>query len=370
MKSVMGIINLNEKEKDIIELTNMRPIASIPFAGRYRLIDFVISNMANSGISNIGVFLTEKPRSLVDHLGIGRPWDLDRKKDGLFILYPSGNGSSFYNNDMRNFRENIEYIEKSTQKYVIISPSYMICNIDYREAFKYHKNEEADITIIYKKIKGDKDSFQGLDTLELDSENRVVAFSKPRSEKSERNVSMETYIMKREFLLHLIYKIRGLTGKYQLRDVVKDISSDVKVQGYEFKGHLQCINSIKSYFKSSMQLLDVNVSRELFNEKSPIYTRTNDNPPTKYGKDSVVKNSLVANGAIIEGVVENSIIFRGAKVAKGAVVKNSILMYKCTVSEGTYMDHAIVDKNAVISNSKEIVGGEKDIVVIKKNSIV
>lgn len=370
MKDVMGIISLNENEKNILELTRNRPIATIPYAGRYRVIDFQLSNMVNSGISNIGVFASHKPRSVVEHLGVGRPWDLDRKRDGLFIFYPSLNlVGGLYSNDLNNLKENIEYLENSKQKYVVIAPSYMILNFNYKDAIKFHKKSQCDVTLIYKTLEQGEEGFQYCDTLEMDSHGGVTSFGK-RIEKEKCNISTEIFIMKREFLLHIIYKTRGTSEKVKLKDLISYMSSEFIIKAYEFKGRLQCIDSIDSYFRSNMELLKKEVSKEIFEESNPIYTKTNDNPPVRYGKESVVKNSLVANGAIIEGTVENSIVFRGVKVERGAVVRNSILMSKCSISENTLMEYTIVDKNSVVFSSKEILGDEKEIVVIKKNSII
>lgn len=367
----MGIINLHDTSNGLLELTNHRPVAAIPFLGRYRIIDFVLSNMVNSGMVNIGIFIQEKPRPLTEHLGTGAAWNLDRKKDGLFVFYPYYNSAnSMYMTEMRSFRENIEYIKKSNQKYVVISPSYMICNINYSDALNYHRKSGADITIIYKKIDDANVNFLNCQSLEINNEGRVVGFSTNMGEKKEKNISTEMYIMKREFLLQLINKSSQLSILYSLKDTINYFCREININAFEHRGYLECINSIKTYFHKSIELLDVEKAKELFKKESPIYTVTKDNPPTKYGKNAMVKNSLIANGAIIEGVVENSIIFRGVNIGAGSVVKNCIIMGKCVIGEGVYMENTITDKHTVISRVKKLIGYYDEPIVLEKNSIV
>lgn len=371
MKDVMGIINLHDNGTNIKELTNHRPIAAIPFLGRYRIIDFVLSNMVNSGIFNVGVFIQEKPRPLTEHLGSGEPWDLNRKKDGLFLFYPYYNSSnSLYMTEIKSLKDNIEYIENSTQKYVIIAPSYMICNMDYNEAINYHKQSKGDITVIYKKVKNAKEDFLGCDTLDIDCEGRIVGLSINKGDCNEKNISMEMYIMKKDFLIKLINKALELSALYSLKDTVTYFHREIKINTFQYEGYLECINSISAYFAKSLELLNIEKAKELFKEDKPIYTITKNNAPTKYGKGAKVTNSYIANGAIIEGTVDNSIVFRGVKVGKGAVVKNSILMPQCRIGEGVYMENAIADKNSVISRVKNVVGIYGEPIVLEKNSIV
>jgi len=371
MNEVMGIINLHDNNNSIKELTNHRPLAAIPFLGRYRIIDFALSNMINSGINNVGVFVQEKPRPLTEHLGSGEPWDLHKKKDGLFIFYPYYNSAnSMFMTEMKSFRDNIEYIKKSTQKYVVISPSYMICNINYKEVINSHRKSNCDITVIYKKVDDAKVNFLGCDTLDLNAEGKITDIATNMGDKCRRNISMEMCVMEKEFLLKLIKRASELSALYSLKDTISYFCNEIEINTYEYKGYLQCINSINAYFKKSLELLDVEKAKKLFKINAPIYTATSDNAPTKYGKDAKVSNSLVANGAIIEGTVENSIIFRGVKIGKGAVVKNCILMSKCNISEDVYMENVIADKNTEVLRVKNVVGIYGEPIVLEKNSIV
>ncbi|MDU4892537.1 MAG: glucose-1-phosphate adenylyltransferase subunit GlgD [Clostridium sp.] len=371
MKNAMGIITLHEKNGGLNELTHHRPVAAIPFLGRFRLIDFPLSNMTNSGITNVGVFIQEKPRPLTEHLGKGKWWELDGKKDGLFIFYPYYNSvNSMYTTEMKNFKENLDYVKTSSQEYVIITSSYMLCNINYKEALNYHISSDSDITIMYKNVDNAKTEFLGCDTIEINSKGRIQAIDTNRGEENNRTISMETYIMRKQLFIDIVEQSEKISVMYSLKETINFNCKYLKIRGYEYKGYLVCINDTVSYYKHSMEQLDIKNRKELFNPESPIYTLVRDNAPAFYGREAVIKNSLVANGSVIEGTVENSIISRGVKIEKGAVVKNSILMSRCTVEKGVYLDCIVSDKNTRFTRVKEICGSKEHPIVFEKNSVL
>lgn len=369
MKDIMGIINLSESEEAIKELTYNRPIATIPIAGRYRVIDFTLSNMVNGGIHNVSIFTQGKSRSLMDHLGTGKDWDLDRTIDGLFVLNPVINfhDITFYRGDIENFKNHIDYIEYSKQNYVLLTRSYMICNVNYSEAFKYHKKSEADITIIYKEMKNNCTKFLNFDTLNLDERGKVLSIGRNTGKSKSYNMSMEMYIMKKQLFLSIIQdSISTGDSEYLKQSIFKSIKN-LNVNAYPFNGYVSCINSIENYYKTNMELLDIDISDELFHKRGVIYTKTKNEPPTKYADSSNIINSIVANGCIIEGNVENSIIGRGVKIGKGAVIKDSIIMRKSTVEKCVYLNNVILDKYVYITKGKVLSGDKKNPFVIKKN---
>lgn len=371
MKNVIGIINLYEKNKRLTGLTNHRPIAAIPFLGRYRVIDFIISNMSNSGIKNVGVFIQEKPRPLTEHLETGKWWELDGKKDGLFIFYPYYNSvNSLYTTEIKTFKENIDFISNSEGEYVVIASSYMICNVDFNEAVESHKKSGSDITIMYKHVDNARQDFLDCDVIDMDEHGRMTRLSTNKGEKEDRDISMEVYIMNKSVLLKLIEDAANLSALYSLREIIAYVCNDLYIDTFRYDGYLICINDLMSYYRHSMELLDLNTRKQLFKEDSPIYTVVKDNPPARYSKEAVVKNSLVANGAIIEGTVENSIIARGVKIGKGAVIKNSILMSRCEVSDNAHLDSVVADKNTKFLKIKDVYGSTSQPIVFEKNSIV
>ncbi|WP_163195783.1 glucose-1-phosphate adenylyltransferase subunit GlgD [Clostridium thermarum] len=368
LKDYMGILNLNEKEENIKNLTRNRTVASIPVAGRYRIIDFVISNMVNAGIQNIGVFTKSKSRSLIDHLGGGKPWDLDRKNGGMFVFnFGYGNPSL---EDVEMFRNNIDYLQLSKENNVILSASYMICNIDYIEAVKYHEQSGNDITIIYKKAKNCAVNFLDCDVLNMDKDNRVLSVGKNVGVHDSNNIAMEMFIMKKQVLVELIYKCITTGICRKVKHAIYRTLNEYKVGGYEFKGYVACINSLQSYYKFNMDCLDVKVSKELFFNNGLIYTKVKDEAPTKYSEGCKVTNSLIANGCIIEGTVENSVIFRRVKIKKGAVIRNCIIMQNSIIGEGAELTNIITDKNITVGNEKVLRGDEEIPLVIEKVSVL
>ncbi len=367
LTNYMGILNLNENEKNIISLTKNRPLASVPIAAKYRIIDFALSNMVNSGLNNIGIFTQSKSRSLVDHLGSGKPWDLDRRFNGLFVFnFGIANVSL---NDAEMLWNNMEYIYRSKEKNVILSPSYMIGNIDYVQAVAYHEEKKQDITVLYKTINTGVKNFLDCDVLNIDDNNNVLSVGKNIGGNDSLNISMEMFIMKKDLLITLINKCVQ-TGSYcTIKSAIYNNLENFKVTAYEFKGYLQCINSISAYYKSNMSMLNQKTTKELFFMNGPIYTKIIDEPPTKYDQDSKVSNSIIADGCIIEGVVENSIISRGVMVHKGAEIKNSIILQNCEIKENSKLFSVIMDKNVIIDKGKLLNGDEEFPLVIEKRAL-
>ncbi len=367
LKNYMGIVNLNEDEANIKSLAHKRSLASIPMAGRYRIIDFVLSNMVNSGIQKVGIFTQSNSRSLMDHLGSGKPWDLDRKINGLFVFNFGMKDS--YSRDIEVFKNNMEYFYNSKQENVILSPSYMVCNINYENAVKYHEESGSDITVIYKKIDNGTKCFLECDVLNIDDNSRVVSVGKNMGVHDEHNISMEMFIMKKEVFIKLIYKAVE-TGQYKtIKDAIYNNIHELEIKAYEFQGYLECINSIDSYYKANMDMLDIKTTKELFFNNGLIYTKDKDEAPTKYSENCNVSNCLIANGSIIEGNVTNSIISRRVRIQKGAEVNNCIIMQNCVIGENTSLTNIIIDKNVNIENGTELKGDKEFPLVIEKKAI-
>lgn len=371
MKDVMAIINLMEDDNFLKEISYHRPQAAVPFGGRYRLVDFILSNIVNSGIKNVGILVQHKYRSLMDHLGRGKEWDLDRKRDGLFFLPPADFTAPVTNKwDLQYFHSHLDYINNSRQKYVLIAGYHMVCNIDFNEAFLFHKTMNADITIIYKEVDPTKTDLTQCYTLETSQDGRITDFEvKPQKTQSTK-IALEICLMEKSLLVDLINRGYSRGDSDLVRDgFIKNLNR-LRIYGYPHQGYLANINSVQSYYQHHMDLLQPNISRELFFAKGLIYTKGKDGPPTKYTSSAKVKNSLIANGCIIEGQVENSIIFRGVKVGKGAMVKNSIIMQQCTLESDIYLEHVITDKKVVITKGKHLKGDKHYPLVIRKHAVI
>ncbi|MGH4123058.1 MAG: glucose-1-phosphate adenylyltransferase subunit GlgD [Clostridium sp.] len=366
LKNYIGILMLNENEDNIKSLTKSRPIASIPIGGRYRIIDFVLSNMVNSGIHNIGIFANTKSRSLVDHLGSGKSWDLDRKINGLFLFNFTTDGSQLRDIDILS--DNMEYIHRTKQDYVIISSSYMLCNMDYNEAAKFHEESGSDITLLYKRTNNGKKHYLNCSTIYINEENQVLSIGKNIGAEDKLNISMEMFLMKKSTLINMINKAVQTGYHNSIKAAIYNSVSQLNVNAFEFKGYVQCVNSVKNYYKTSMDMLNGKVTKELFFNNGLIYTKSKDGAPTKYFNESKVKNALISNGCILKGSIENSIISRRVTVHAGAELKNCIIFENCEIKQGCKLTNVILDKNTIINENTILKGDEDFPVVIEKKS--
>ncbi|HWQ61808.1 MAG TPA: glucose-1-phosphate adenylyltransferase subunit GlgD, partial [Negativicutes bacterium] len=324
MKNVLGLINLHENEELLKELTRLRPLAAVPFGGRYRLIDFVLSNMVNSGIVNVGIVVKHKYRSIMDHLRSGKEWDLARKRDGLFILPPPDHthyANSIYKGDLEHFHTHVDYLERSTQEYVIVAGSHTIYNTDYREAFRYHLEKQADITILYKDEQpAPGKQFSLATVLTVADDGRVTDIHVATGRVAAGPVCLETYIMRKELLLQII-EVCIARGEYDfVKEGIVKRMDQYRVFGFPFTGYMAKINSVQSYFRANMDLLHPEIWQDLYLKSGAVYTKVKDEPPANYRDQAAVGNVLVANGCVIEGRVENSVLFRSVKVHRGAYV--------------------------------------------------
>ncbi|SHE29959.1 glucose-1-phosphate adenylyltransferase subunit GlgD [Desulforamulus putei] len=371
MKNVMGIINLMEDEEFLKEISHHRPAAAVPFGGRYRMIDFVLSNMVNSGIRNVGIIVQHKYRALMDHLGNGKEWDLDRKRDGLFYL-PPGQGcqQGSYRWDLRHFHTHLDYLQYSRQKYILISGSNMICNIDYRDAFQFHQAMNADITILYKDMENTGEDLSRCHMVETAEDGRIIDLEINPNKMRGSKMSMEMCIMEKSLLVELIHRCYSRGECDLVRDGFIRNLNRLRIYGFPYQGYLAHIDSIQSYYNHSMELLRPEIWQQLFFDKGLIITKVKDGAPTKYSKGSRVHNALIANGCIIEGTVENSIIFRGVKIGQGAHIKDSIIMQKCKIEEGALVENVIADKEVTITKGKHLKGEKNYPMVIMKKTVI
>ena len=374
LRNTFGLIYAGEQNINLRELVYLRTVGALPVGGRYRAIDFILSNMVNSGIRNIGVIAQRSYHSLMDHLGSGKEWDLSRKNDGLFILPPfsSSENMGTYRGVVDAIKGVMSYITRSKQQYCILSGSYTIYNRTFDDLVEYHLDNGADITMLYNE--DEADYFRGERyndvRLHLNDEGRVVDLEINAAASDSRKVGMDTYVMRKDLLEYLVEDCVS-RGKYNfVSDLLMGNLSRIKIMGYEHKGYVGRLHSVASYYKINMDFLDRSVQDHLFNGDNQIYTKIKDEVPAKYAKTSNVKNSLVANGCIIEGEVENSILFRGVYVEKGAKIKNSIIMQNSEVYNNSDLEYVILDKSVNIRQGRRLIGDEVFPVIIRKGAIV
>lgn len=365
--NALGIIYFEGSTATVEGLGDYRPVPAIAFMGRYRVIDFILSNMTNSGIDNIQVYCKEKPRNLIEHLGTGAHYNINSKRGSLRILYGEKSFSSeVYNHDVANYILNMQYIEEDNNPYVILAPSYFTYSLDFNEVLNQHISSGADITCLYTNTNDAKRAYLGCDTLTLDKDKRIIGVDKNRGNAKSKTVSMETFILSKELFIKLTKKAAEVSSLYWFKDILKDSIEELDIRGYGVRGFVGCINSLEEYYRWSMELRDRTVSKGLFKPGWPIYTQTNDSCPTVYAEGSNVKKSVVANGCLISGEVDGSIIGRNVTIQKGAVVKDSIVLPGAFIGEGAKLDHVVVDKYAIIHHVKALKGTDDDVVYVKR----
>lgn len=333
-KSMLGVIDATAYHQSLEDLLLNRSLAAVPIAGRYRLIDFILSNMVNSGINSVAIFPKYQYRSLMDHLGSGKNWDLNRKRDGLFFFpAPALDSVDEGMGSFNHFAHHMDYFYRSKQKYALISNCNTIFTTDFNPVLKRHMETGCDITKM-----------------------------------NHNQESMEIYLIEKSLLIDLIEK-RGESGYTCMKDVVEDISSNLTICDYEYLGYVERIECIQSYFTASMNLLTPKCWKQLFRKEYPVLTKVKDEPPTRYQKGTVVKNAIIANGCFVEGDVKESTIFRGVKIGQGSSVSNSIIMQKSQVGENCVLEYVILDKDVKIEDNVKLIGSPENPVVIRKGMI-
>jgi len=372
----LGIIFPNSYDALVPELVSERLMASIPFASRYRLVDFVLSSMANSGIDNVSLVVRKNYHSLMDHLGNGREWDLTRKNGGLNLVPPFSNRETkVYSGRVDALSSMIPFLQRQREKYVVMSDANLAFNFDFKALLDAHIASGADVTAVYARMP------IPADLLELDSvtdtlyytfdliEDRVAGIEVNSKDKGVENVSMNIYVCEREVLIRQISEAYLNGAIYYERDILKNSLDKLDVRGFQFDGYVANITSLRSYFEQSMKMLDEANVDALFGP-SPIYTKIRDDNPTRYLNGCRVKNVMSADGCVIEGEAENCILFRGVRIGKGAKVKNCVLMQDTVVEEGAVMEYVITDKSVLISRDKELKGTDTYPVYIEKHKKV
>ncbi len=372
MNNVLGIVFSNMHDYLVSEITAVRCMGSVPVGGRYRMIDFALSGLVNAGVENVGVVTKSNYQSLMDHLGGGREWDLSRRRGGLVILPPFGRAETggMYRGRIEAFSGIMGYIRSSPGSYVLTSDCDIMANIDYDSFIKSHYESGADISVMYKKMQltGEKD--RDLNTFLLDSADIVRDMLINPEIKGEQNVYLNIMMISKELLERVVSNCFSRNLFSFEKDVLQAGIDMYKIHAYEFTGHVGRIDSMRSYYTANMSLLGAQVRHALFPHDRLIYTKVRDEAPVKYGLDSNVSNSLIADGCIIEGDVENSLLFRGVKIAKGAKIRNSILMQSTEVGAGSGLDCVITDKNVVIKDNRQLMGFDTYPVYIAKGASV
>jgi len=338
-------------------LSKTRSKTALPFAGKFRLIDFTLSNCIDSCLENIGVVTEYMPNSLREHLGIGKPWDLDRENGGITILQPykGKNGEDWYLGDAHSVYKNISYIENKAPNEIILLPGHLVYKMNYQKILKEHKNNNADLTIAANNIP--YSDAQGLSTLDFDDNYKLLDI-KQEKEASKNLVSMGIFVFKKEVLVKALKKYcsQGAVD-FHSEIIPKLIAENKDIFISKFDGCWRNIKTVESYWKANIETTENMPIVNLYDDEWPIYTRSEEKPPVKFGAKSSSTKSLISNGAIVNGRVEDSVISPGVYIEEGAFVKNSVILNDCTIRKNAMVNKTIMDKNVEIKENVQIGSG-------------
>jgi len=370
---VLGLIFAGARGESLGLLTTKRASAGMPVAGKYRAIDFTLSNMIASNITRVGVLTQYNPRSLIDHLGSGKEWDLDRKHGGLMLLQPymDIHSSYWYRGTADAIHQNMTFLRRSEEDYVLITSGDHIYNFNYSELFNYHFAKGSDITFMYKSL-DESYKINEYGILQVDDDNRIYSFEEKPTVPVGNKASMGVYFLNKYLLMDMLYNTVPQAEGYDfLLDVLIPNMQRLRYFGYEFSGYWRNIKKgIQEYYDVNMSLLDRKVRQELFYDGVTIHTKIKDQPPPKCTGTAYVKNSIVGDGCLISGRVLNSVVSRGVKVKAGAFVENSILLQDTIVEEGSTVKYSIMDKECLVRSERRIIGRKEDILVFEKGSVI
>ena len=374
IRDACGLIYAGEEITNLRELVDMRTVGALPIGGKYRTIDFPLSNMVNSDIRSVGVIVSRNYNSLMDHLGSGKEWDLSRKSEGLFILTPFSlrENPGTYRGKIEALKSSMDYLRRVRQEYCILAGATSIYNFVYDDMMRFHVDSGADITALYHNIGKDhtvderyRDVF-----LNLSDDGRVRGIEVNPVLTANTARSLKSYIVRKDILMYLVDESFS-KGEYKFSEnLLRNNVDRVKIMAYEHKGYVGMLRSVSAYFGIHMDLLDAKVREDLLPRENRIYTKTKDSVPSKYAPAAEVKQSLLANECIIEGRVEKSVLFRNVSVGKDASIKNSIVLPGSKIEEKAILEYVILDKNVTIRKGIRLVGSKDYPIVIRKGGIV
>lgn len=366
----IGIILAGGNNKMMKELSNKRAIAAMPIAGSYRSIDFALSNMSNSHISKVAVITQYNARSLNEHLSSSKWWDFGRKQGGLFVFTPTitADSSYWYRGTADSLYQNLHFLKTSHEPYVVIASGDGVYKLDYGKVLEYHIEKKADITMVVKKL-DDKEDLKRFGLVSMSPEGRITEIDEKHIETNLTTASIGVYVIRRRLLIELIEK----AAEEDRHDFVKDILVRYKnlkrIYGYKLDTYWSNISTVNSYYKTNMDFLDKDIRNYFFKEYPDIYSKVDDLPPAKYNYGANVKNSLVASGCIINGMVENSVLFKKVYIGNNSVIKNSIILNNTYIGDNAYIENCIVESNGTIKANTRHVGEESEPKIVIENGI-
>ncbi|MDF2820402.1 MAG: ADP-glucose pyrophosphorylase [Clostridiales bacterium] len=365
----LGVIFAGKGNDELQGLTNKRAVAAMPIAGKYRAIDFALSNMTNSHIQNVAIITQNNARSLIEHVNSSKWWDFGRKQGGLFVFSSAtlGDSSYFYSGTADMLYQNIEYLKKSHEPYVILTSGDSVYKMDYNKLLEYHISKKADITIVCKDI-GSSDNPTRFGVVEVDSDNKIIQFEEKPLETENTYVSTGIYVIRRRQLIDMLEELSADKRQDIATSIVMRYLKKKRMYAYDMKDYWKNISSVEAYYEANMDFLNKDIRNHFFKDDPIIYSKVYDLPPAKYNVGSAVKNSLISSGSIINGTVENSILFKTVFVGEGSVIKNSIILDDVYVGKDVIIENCIIESRDTLRDKSIYVENGRNInVIIEKN---
>ncbi len=368
-QDIAGLIYTGERVDDLQELTRVRAVAALPMVSRYRLIDFVMSSMIHSGIRNIGIIMQKNYHSLMDHLGSGREWNLHGKRSGMTILPPlvSQDNVGTYRGFLDALHSNTGFMRGTDERFIAVSDSNILYQVDFRDVVSHHVANKADLTLLCTRDGNVRRNGRG----------RYICLEDGRATRLEldpmiphfENTYIGAFVARRELLIDLVDRAASSGQHHFSRDLLAQMISEriYRVGAYEVQGRVWMVDSVQAYFHANMDFLNDSYRNQMFRDDRPVWTKLRDEMPARYAPGVKVVNALVADGCIIEGTVENSILFRGAVIKPGATVRHSIVMQDVVISRGAEVEGCILDKQVTLRENVRLVAPRAYPIVIAKN---
>ena len=364
----VGMILAGGNNHRMRELSKKRAVAAMPFAGSYRSIDFALSNMSNSKINRVAVLTQYNSRSLNEHLNSAKWWDFGRKQGGLYLLAPTitTENSSWYRGTADCIYQNIDWLKECHEPYVVIASGDGIYKLDYNKVLEYHIEKKADITVVCKDMPADVD-ISRFGVVKMDEDGRITDMEEKPMSTDSRTVSCGIYVIRRRQLIELIEKSAKEDQYNFVTDILIRYKNVKRIYGYQMDSYWNNIASVESYYEANMDFLKPDIRKHFLSDYPAIYTKEHDLPPAKYNPGSNVKNALIGSGSIINGTVENSLLFKKVFVGSNCVVKNSIIMNDVYLGDNTYVENCVVESNTTI-RANTVYKGEDGIRVVVENN--
>ena len=364
----IGIVLAGGNSKRMRELSNKRAIAAMPIAGSYRSIDFALSNMTNSHVQNVAVFTQYNSRSLNEHLSSSKWWDFGRKQGGLYVFTPTitAKSNDWYRGTADALYQNLTFLKNSHEPYVVIAAGDCIYKLDYSKVLEYHIEKKADITVVCKTMPANEDVTR-FGVVKINDDGRITDFEEKPMIASSNTISCGIYIIRRRQLIELIERCAAEDRYDFVNDILIRYKNLKRIYAYKMDTYWSNIASVESYYKTNMDFLKPEVRNYFFRELPSVYSKVSDQPPAKYNPGAVVKNSLIGSGSIVNGTIENSVIFKKVFVGNNCVIKNSIILNDVYLGDNTYIENCIVESRDTIRANTRYVGENGVKVVVEKN---